>query len=78
MASPTSLMSVWAALLGLARVQQGLTQRQLAQMAEVRQFQISLWENGAEVSLRNLIRWADALGFDVALVRREVSDAVPQ
>jgi len=70
MASATSLISIWCAYLTLARVQQQLTQRQLAEIAGFRQGQISVWECGGEVSLRNLVRWADALGFDVELVRR--------
>jgi len=73
MTSATSLISVWSALLTLARVQQGLTQRGLAEVSGIRQSQLSHWESGGEFSLRNLVRWADALGFEVALVRREVS-----
>lgn len=78
MVSFTSLVSVWAAYLTLARAQQRLSQRQLAELSGIAQNQIAKWECGGEMSLRNLVRWADALGFDVELVRRpEVSDVLP-
>lgn len=76
MVSPTSLISVWGAYLTMARIQEGLTQRGLAERSGIAQNQIAKWECGGEFSLRNLVRWADALGFDVRLVKREVADAV--
>lgn len=71
MASPTSLISVWAAYLTLRRVQLGLTQEQLAAETGFTGGQISKWENGVNVpDLATLIRWADGLGMDVELVSR--------
>jgi transcriptional regulator with XRE-family HTH domain len=73
MAAFESLLSVWCAYLTMVRVQKGMTQRGLAELSGIAQNQIAKWECGGEPSLRNLVRWSDALGFDVQLVRREVA-----
>lgn len=75
MVAPTSLISVFAALLTLARIQQGMSQKELGAITGFADTQISRWERGVIVpDLPTLIRWADGLNFEVALVRRpEVS-----
>lgn len=71
MPSTQSVLSVLAAQLTLARCQQHLTQRDLAEVIGRRQAQVCSWENLDLVpTLVNLIAWADGLGYDVALIRR--------
>jgi transcriptional regulator with XRE-family HTH domain len=68
LARPTDVGSVLADLRRLS----GTTQRQLAAAAHTRQCQISNFEVGAtRPNLASLIRLADALGYDVALIPRE-------
>jgi transcriptional regulator with XRE-family HTH domain len=51
------------------RKRRGLTLQQLGERIGRSTYQtIWQWENGTSPTLHNLCQWADALGFDVALV----------
>jgi len=61
-----------AGALAFMRATGGLTQRGLAAVSGFRQAQISLWEiNARTPNVASLIRLADALGYDLALILRE-------
>ena len=57
------------------------TERGLSQSAvcpDMRHQKISIWESGTNVpGLKNFITWADALGFEVKLVPKDVPDTTP-
>lgn len=51
------------------RKRQGRTQQDVADRAHTTQAAVARWENGErEPCLGNTIRWAAALGFDIALM----------
>lgn len=59
-----------AAQLRAARIDQGLTQGELADKSGLGVSVLCMWENGrAAPGLRNLTRWAGALGLEIAAVR---------
>lgn len=55
------------------RIALGLTQRELAARSDgLRQAEISMWEIGRmQPTMKNIDRWAAALGCEVILVERE-------
>lgn len=74
MVATNSLISIWAAQLTLAREQQRLSQRALAELIGVRQARLCQWEHGVTPTVPHLILWADTLGGEMALLLpREVS-----
>lgn len=55
-----------------ARLLKGWTQRDLAARFNMRQSEISGWERLAMLpTVASLAEWADALGYDLSLIRRE-------
>ena len=53
------------------RVRHGLTQREVAEAAEVTQAHVSQIENGHQTPrLETLLRYADAVGAELAVARR--------
>jgi transcriptional regulator with XRE-family HTH domain len=55
-----------------ARLERGMTQQQLADQAGVHRMLVTDWETDRRLPrLDRLRRWADALGFDLVLVKRE-------
>lgn len=72
MSSHRALVQVWTAQLALARLQAGLTQRELAPLLFTNQTSVSFWETGRSVpDLLNLMAWADVLGFDLLMVPKQ-------
>ena len=66
----TEPMSIGPAL-GELRRMLGITQRQLCADTGQRQSRLSVWETGSEVpDLRSVLRVAQALGYDLALIPR--------
>jgi len=58
--------------LGQLRVLLRLTQRQLCAITGQKQSRLSVWETGAETpDLRSVLRVAQALGYDLALIPKE-------
>lgn len=58
-------------LLRTVRERAGLTQRQIAELLDVRQTTVSAWETAvSEPDLATIYRWARACGEDASLVRR--------
>ena len=67
------------AALKAERKRQRLTLQRLGEVLGRRTYQtVWQWENGAsDLRLSNLRAWADALGFDLTLTKREDGPAVP-
>jgi transcriptional regulator with XRE-family HTH domain len=56
-----------------ARKERGLKQAEVVAVTGYRQALVSGWESGGYMpNARAFIAWADALGYDVQLVQREV------
>lgn len=67
-------MRIVAGLSG-ARVRQKRTQASLAEKIGKTHQSVARWEGGeSDPTVENLCRWADALGFDVVLAKREKAE----
>jgi UDP-N-acetylglucosamine 1-carboxyvinyltransferase len=67
-------MSHTVAQLAWTRQHRGLTQAQVADTLGVSQMAVSRWEHGhRRPTFHDVARWANALGYEVALLRRDPS-----
>lgn len=52
----------------------GLQQREVSELADTSEANLSRWENGNNVpNLTGITRWAAALGYELTLTRKAVS-----